>query len=215
MLGLGLLRRPLRLAWRLVLAVVVIAAGYVAVTAAQVWWTSRRDDARPAQAILVMGAAQYNGQPSPILVARLTHVLSLWRRRLAPRIVVTGGAESGDHFTEAGVSATWLEQRGVPDSAVLREVMGRDSYESLAGAAGFLEPRGITTVVLVSDPLHEERILSIASGLGLQPYPSPTRTSPVSGLAALRYLGRETVAVAAGRILGYRRLSALMHGASG
>lgn len=215
MLGVGLLRRPLRSLWRLALAVVLIAVGYLAVTAAQVWWTSRRDDARPAQAILVMGAAQYNGQPSPILVARLAHVLSLWRRHLAPRIVVTGGGEPGDRFTEGGVSAAWLERRGVPGSAVLREVLGRDSYESLAGAARFLEPRGITVVLLVSDPLHEDRILSIASSVGLQPYPSPTRTSPVTGLGALRYLGREMVAVAAGRLIGYRRLSALMHGTGG
>lgn len=197
------------------LAMVLLAVGYLGVTAAQVWWTSRRHDARPVQAIVVMGAAQYNGQPSPVLAARLSHVLGLWHEHLAPRVVVTGGAEAGDHFTEAGASAAWLEARGVPSSAVLLEVQGRDSYESLAGAARFLEPRGITRVILVSDPLHEKRILGIAAGVGLRAYPSPTRVSPIAGWAAARYLGRETVAVAAGQLIGYRRLSALMHGAGG
>lgn len=209
--GLGL-SRVLRLVVRVAVALVVVTVGYVGVTAAQVWWTSRRNDAVRAQAIVVMGAAQYNGVPSEVLAARLSHALDLWRAHLAPKLVVTGGGEPGDRYTEAEASALWLEARGVPDSDVLREVQGRDSYESLAGAAAFLHPRGISSVLMVSDPFHEERITAIAAGLGLTPYPSPTRTSPIRGTAELGYFGRETVAVAAGRIIGYRRLSNLLHG---
>lgn len=211
LLGLGLVRRAVRLA----VLVVVAAAVYLAVTAGQVWLTSRRNDARPAQAIVVMGAAQYDGVPTPVLVARLAHALDLWRAHLAPDLVVTGGGEPGDHHTEAQASAAWLGQHGVPDADILREVQGRDSYESLAAVANILEPRRMSKVLLVSDPFHEARILAISSQVGLTGYPSPTRTSPIRGRAQLRYLARETVAVAVGRIVGYRRLSDLMHGMSG
>lgn len=103
---------------------------YLAVTFGQVWWASRRDQARPAQAIVVLGAAQYNGRPSPVLRARLDHATDLWRRRLAPVVVVTGGRQPGDKFTEATASADYLIAHGVPDAQILREVSGRTTWDS-------------------------------------------------------------------------------------
>jgi uncharacterized SAM-binding protein YcdF (DUF218 family) len=189
-----------------VLALVVLAgAVYGAVTLFEVWAASRQDQARTAQAIVVLGAAQYNGRPSPVLQARLDHTLELWDRHLAPIIVVTGGKEPGDQYTEATASAGYLEARGVPDAAILREVQGRDSWESLAAVATILEPRGIDRVLLVSDPFHDERLEAISAEVGLHGYVSPTRTSPIRGIHVVPYMARETVAVAVGRVIGFRR----------
>ncbi|MGH9302644.1 MAG: YdcF family protein, partial [Acidimicrobiales bacterium] len=154
---------------------------YLVVTAVQVYQAGHRDEARPAQAIVVMGSAQYNGVPSPDLKARLDHTLALWRSRLAPIIVVTGGGAPGDRYTEATASADYLIRHGVPDSAILREVKGRDTYESLAAASEFLRPRGINTILLVSDGFHCARIDLVAAEVGLKGYSSPTTTSPIRG----------------------------------
>ena len=199
-------RRVARVSLKVAAVLVGAIVLYLAVTLGQVWWASRRDDARPAQAIVVLGAAQYNGRPSPVLRARLDHALDLWRRGLAPLLVVTGGREPGDNFTEATASADYLIAAGVPDADILREVSGRTTWESLAAASRFLRQRGITKVLLVSDPFHSERLVAIASELSLTGYASPTRTSPIRGWAAVPYFGRETIAVAAGRIVGFRRL---------
>ncbi len=115
---------------------------------------ARRDDARKADAIIVLGAAEFDGRPSAILAARLDHAIDLYRRGIAPVVVVTGGKQPGDRFTEAGVGAAYLHDRRVPESAILRETTGRSSWESLAAAARFLKQRHLTNVVLVSDPYH-------------------------------------------------------------
>ncbi len=185
----------------LVAAVVV----YLVVTFVQVWRAANDDQARPAEAIVVFGTAQYNGVPSPVLAARLDHAIELYRRDLAPVIVVTGGNQPGDQFTEATASANYLMQRGVPDDDVLREVSGTSSWQSLASVANFLEDRSIREVLLVSDPFHSLRIQAMASELGLDGHPSPTTTSPIRGMSEARHMARETVAVAVGRVIGFRR----------
>jgi uncharacterized SAM-binding protein YcdF (DUF218 family) len=190
---------------RLTIVVAALLIAYVVFTFAQVWLTARRDEARPAQAIVVLGAAQYNGVPSDILRARLDHAYELWNREVAPVIVVTGGNQPGDQFTEATASADYLLTRGVPDERILREVSGTSSWESLAAASAFLKEREITRVILVSDPFHSYRIAAIAGELGLEGYTSPTRHSPISGASEVRHLVRETAAVAIGRVIGYRR----------
>ncbi|HTJ77306.1 MAG TPA: YdcF family protein [Acidimicrobiales bacterium] len=195
----------MRLLIKIALALVAVVVVYVGVTFAQVWWAARHDQARPAQAIVVFGTAQYNGRPSPVLAARLDHAVDLYRRQLAPVIVVTGGNQPGDKFTEASASADYLLKRGVPDEDVLREVSGTTSWQSLAAAASFLGDRDIKDVLLVSDPFHSYRIRAMASELGLDGYASPTRTSPIHGMTEARYMARETVAVAVGRIIGFRR----------
>ena len=195
--------RRLLKAGAVVVALVVL---YEIVTFMQVWQAARRDEARPADAILVFGAAQYDGKPSPVLQARLDHATALYRRRLARYIVVTGGRRPGDRFTEATASARYLVRHGVPDEDVLREVSGQNSWDSLAAAAAFLHRRGLEEVLLVSDPFHSARIAGMADELGLHAHTSPTRTSPIGGIEELRHLGRETLAVSVGRIIGYRRL---------
>jgi uncharacterized SAM-binding protein YcdF (DUF218 family) len=178
---------------------------YLGVTYLQVWRAARHDQARPAEAIVVFGTAQYNGVPSPVLAARLDHAIDLYRRHLAPVIVVTGGNQPGDVYTEATASANYLMARGVPDKDVLREVSGSTSWQSLAAAANFLDDRGIKDVLLVSDPFHSLRIRAMAAELGLDGHSSPTTTSPIKGLTEARYMARETVAVAVGRVIGFRR----------
>ena len=191
---------------RAALAVIGVGVVYLAVTAVQVWQASRLNQARPVQAIVVLGAAQYNGVPSPDLKARLDHALALWQRKLSDIIVVTGGKEPGDTYTEATAGATYLASRGVPQADILREVMGRNSWQSLESTAGFLEARGRYTVLLVSDPYHDERISLMARELGLTPYVSPTRTSPLGTRTKLYNYAKETGEVAIGRIIGFRRL---------
>ncbi len=186
----------------------ILIGGYLAVTAVQVWLTSRHDDARAAQAIVVMGAAQYDGVPSPDLVARLQDADNLWNRHLAPDIVVTGSKKKGDAYTEAQASATWLEQKGVPPGDII-EVGGNDSWTNLSQAAAALHQRGLVRVLMVTDGFHEDRSLAIATGLGLQAWPVPAAASPIKGLSSVPYFAKETVGVAVGRVVGYSRLHKL------
>ncbi len=202
--GWRLLRRVLRVVGVLLLAAVV----YLGVTAVQVWSTGRRYEPRPAGAIVVMGAAQYNGVPSADLRSRLDEASLLWHQRYAPLVMVTGSKEPGDRYTEAQASARYLVSTGVPATDIL-EAGGRDSWANLADAAPQLRARGIVSVLMVTDRFHEHRSLAIASTLGFTAYPTPTRTSPISGLAAIPYYAKETVGVALGRIVGYQRLSSI------
>ena len=198
--------RWFRIGWKVALGVVVILALYVGGTFVQVWQASRDDQAQEAGAIVVMGAAQYNGVPSPVFEARLDHGRELYEQGLSDVVVVTGGRQEGDEFSEAQAGALWLEERGVPEEALRLEVQGRNSWESLAASARFLEEDGIDDVMIVSDPFHSKRLEEIASEVGLEAFVSPTTDSPVSGGAELRAMVRETAAVSVGRVLGYRRL---------
>ncbi len=199
----------MKLALKVTAALVAAVVLYLAVTFIQVWRAARNDEARPAEAIVVFGTAQYNGVPSPVLAARLDHAIELYESDLAPVIVVTGGNRPGDKFTEATASANYLIERGVPDKNVLREVSGTSSWQSLAAAANFLDDRSIKEVLLVSDPFHSLRIRAMASELGLEGHSSPTKTSPIRGMTEARYMARETVAVAVGRIVGFRRQASI------
>lgn len=195
-----------------VVAVPVLLVAYFAATLVQVWWVARQDQRHPADAIVVLGAAQYDGTPSPQLAARLDHALILWNEGLAPTIVVTGGKQPGDRFTEAEAGATYLHRLGVPDDAILRETTSQSSWESLAASARFLQERGITAVTLVSDPFHSLRIRLIAEELGFDAHVSPTRTSPISGFDVwLRYL-TESLRVAFGEVFGFGRLARATRG---
>ena len=197
--------------WALRIAALAVAAlvAFLTVTFAQVWQASGRDEAQRAQAILVFGAAQYNGRPSPVLRARLDHAAALYKRGYADTVVVTGGRRPGDKFTEATASADYLIAHGVPDSAVLREVSGRTSWQSLASASAFLKQRRISRIILVSDGFHALRVRAMAAELGLTAYTSPARNSPIHGVGKVPYLLKETVAVAVGRVLGFRRAAGI------
>ena len=200
------MRRAFRIGTRVVLAGVAVLFVYLSVVFVQVWMAARRDDARPADAIIVLGAAQFDGRPSKILAARLDHAIDLYRRKIAPVIVVTGGKQPGDRFTEASTGAEYLHEHDVPDSAILRETTGRSSWQSLEAAARFLKARNMRSVVLVSDPYHSARIEDVAHDVGLKAATSPTRTSPIKGAGEWRRFFTETIRVAAGRIFGYGRL---------
>jgi uncharacterized SAM-binding protein YcdF (DUF218 family) len=199
-------RRAWRITWRALVALGAIAAVYYLVSFAQVWRTGERDEARPVDAIVVLGAAQYDGRPSPQLEARLEHVLALWEAGVARHIGVTGGNQPGDRFTEAGTSAAWLVDRGVPESAILQETTGRSSWESLANLDPQLRERGVDRVVLVSDPFHMLRLRLSAEELGYTAFTSPTRTSPVGGGEEVVQRAKEAAGVAVGRVIGFERL---------
>jgi uncharacterized SAM-binding protein YcdF (DUF218 family) len=196
----------IRLAFRLVALLVAAAVVYLVVTFVLVAGAAHKDEAQRVQAIVVFGAAQYRGTPSKVLAARLDHTVDLYKKGYADKVFVTGGKVPGDVTTEASTSARYLVERGVPDSAILREVDGRNTWQSLANAAAALKQRGLTKVLLVSDPFHDARIEAMAKELGLEPYVSPTRTSPIKGSTQSKYMVKETVAVALGRIVGFRRL---------
>jgi len=196
--------RP-RLRWLLLLpAVLLLVALYLGVTFLQVWYASGQDRPRKAQAIVILGAAQYNGRPSPVLQKRLDHGLDLYERGLAPLIVVTGGRQAGDRFTEATTGYNYLRQKGVPDDAIRKEVQGRTTYESLAAVARFLHTEDVDDVILVSGPAQAKRLAGIADSVGLD-----ASISSSGGRADPRSLVRESLAVAVGRIVGYRRLEYL------
>jgi uncharacterized SAM-binding protein YcdF (DUF218 family) len=178
---------------------------YYAVCFVQVWQAARRDEAGSADAVVVLGAAQYDGQPSPVLAARLDHALELWEEGHAPYIVVTGGKQEGDRFTEATAAANYLIERGVPDGAILREVEGTSTWESLAASARFLRERGLEDVVVVSDPYHVLRSVETARELGLNAHGSPA-DSPVRGWDEKQRMVKEAAGVALARVIGYRRL---------
>ena len=158
----------------------LLLLGLWALTMAEVVITGRRDEARPATAIVVLGAAQYVGRPSPVLRARLDHAIALWRAGLAPRMIFTGGRGDGDTTSEAAVSRRYALRRGVPDSAIVLENTGRTTRESLQGVAAIMNGQPRRDVILVSDPFHMLRLSILARRLGLNPLTSPTRTSPIS-----------------------------------
>jgi uncharacterized SAM-binding protein YcdF (DUF218 family) len=169
-----------------------MAIGYT-VALVLVLVASQRDERRPVDAIVVLGAAQYNGRPSPVLKARLDHALGLYRDGLAPLIVVTGGVGRGDTTSEAIVGRRYLMAHDVPASAVAAQPEGRSTAASMTAVATWLRGRGLTRVLLVSDPFHMFRLRLEARRTALEAYMSPTESSPISDnpRLELRYLFRE------------------------
>jgi uncharacterized SAM-binding protein YcdF (DUF218 family) len=190
---------PLRLRnWKRVLAgtLAVLAVVWLGLVLAVVSW-GHRDEARTASAIVVLGAAQYEGRPSPVLRARLDHALGLWRRGLAPRLILTGGRGVGDTTSEAETGKRYVMRRGVPETAISLETNGRTTSESLHAVSVMMRGNQNRSVLLVSDPFHMLRLTILARRLGLQPHPSPTRTSPISANTSesLRYIAGESLKV--------------------
>jgi len=202
---------PLRWAFRIFRMVLVALVVYFAVSLVQVWLTSRHYDPHPAAAILVMGAAQYNGVPSPDLKARLDESLILFHKGYSHLIMVTGSKEKGDAFTESEASATYLESKGVPAGDIL-QAGGRNSFQNVAAAAPQLLARHAATVLVTTDPFHEDRSMAISSSLGLTPTPTPTRTSPITGWSTVPYFLKEGVGVGLGRVVGFNHLEWLHDG---
>lgn len=191
-----------------VVAVVAATVTYGLFSFWQVWSVGGSDEARPVDAIVVMGAAQYDGRPSPQLAARLDHVVDLWPTGIAPIVVVTGGNQPGDRFTEADASASYLTERGVPAAAVEREGVGTSTYESMVNVAAMLGGR-VDSVLIVTDPYHALRSKLIAESVGFDAFVSPTPYSVISGTREFQREIGESAGVALARIIGFDRLSAL------
>ena len=185
---------------------VLIAAVYFFVSLLQVWNTGRSADRQPVGAIVVLGAAQYDGRPSPQLQARLDHALELWNLNLASYIVVTGGKQEGDRFTEAAASRKFLESSGVASDLIFEENSGTTTYASLFAVSQVVRDLEIDRVLIVSDPFHLLRAKLIANEVGLDASSSSTRTSVIQGGDAFRRNLQEAVGVAIGRIVGFQRV---------
>ncbi len=192
---------------RLAVLVVVLAVAYGSVTFLQVWWASRADPdaATNATAAIVLGAAQYNGTPSPVLRGRLDHAAELYLRDDVEIIVVTGGGQREDTTTEAKAAYDYLRSTiGIADERLRLEVDGTSTFEQLAAAARFLDTEGITEVVIVTDPYHARRAQLVAREVGLDASVSVTDAGAPFGR-----LVRETAAVSLGQIISFRRLERL------
>ncbi len=155
---------------------IVLAAG--AATTFRIWQQGEQDEQRPADAIVVLGAAQYDGRPSPVLAARLAHAVELWHAGLASTFVVTGGRIPGDTTTEAAVARKYAIDHGVPADAIIGEDEARNTLTSMRSVAVLLKDRGLHTALFVSDPTHMLRVLRMAADLGIEGYGSPTHSSP-------------------------------------
>jgi uncharacterized SAM-binding protein YcdF (DUF218 family) len=175
----------------------LIAAIIYTVALVMVLVVSQQDQRRVVDAIVVLGAAQYNGRPSPVLRARLDHALELYSEGLAPRIVVTGGVGRGDTTSEAIVGRHYLLARGVAPSAVVVQPQGRSTQASMTAVAEWLETEHLDRVILVSDPFHMFRLRLEARRTDLEAYTSPTESSPISDNPALelRYLATEALKI--------------------
>ena len=185
---------------------VLIAAVYFLVSLLQVWNTGRSADRQPVGAIVVLGAAQYDGRPSPQLQARLDHTLELWNLNLASYIVVTGGKQEGDRFTEAAASRKFFESSGVASDLIFEENSGTTTYASLFAVSQVVRDLEIDRVLIVSDPFHLLRAKLIANEVGLDASSSSTRTSVIQGGDAFRRNLQEAAGVAIGRIVGFQRV---------
>jgi len=155
----------------------ILVAGFA--TTFRIWQQGESDERGPADAIVVLGAAQYDGRPSPVFAARLDHAIELWNQGAARSFVVTGGRIPGDRTTEAAVAREYAIAHGVPAAAIFGEDQARNTLASLRSVAKLMRDHAMRSAIFVSDPTHMLRVLRLASDLGLQGYGSPTRTSPV------------------------------------
>ena len=154
----------------------VLVVGYATY---RIWEQGDRDERRPVDAIVVLGAAQYDGRPSPVFRARLEHAVALYDEGLARWFVVTGGKADGDRTTEAAAARRFAMDRGVPAEAILVEDQGRTTLESLRSVGTIMREHGLEDAVFVSDRTHMYRVLRMAADQGIVAWGSPTATSPI------------------------------------
>jgi uncharacterized SAM-binding protein YcdF (DUF218 family) len=164
---------------RLILLAAAVGLALAGYAAYRIWDQGNRDETQAADAIVVMGAAQYDGRPSPLFAARLDHAIALYHAGIAPRLIVTGGKQEGDRTTEAASARAYAIGHGVPGQAILAEDHSRTTLQSIRGVAGLMREEGMETAVFVSDPSHMFRVLRMASDEGIEAFGSPTRTSPL------------------------------------
>ncbi len=154
------------------------ATAVLACTTFRIWQVGQQDGRRHVDAIVVLGAAQYNGRPSGALAARLDHAIALYNDGYAPFLITTGGNLPGDWTTEAEVGRRYAMNRGVPDSAILMENAGHTTLDSIQHVRAIFDARGLRTALFVSDRSHMLRVLRLAQEQGIEAWSSPTSTSP-------------------------------------
>src|SRR5579862_4481137 len=162
-----------RILWMLAALCAVAVFGWLAVVARQIEQQSTVDEVRPADVIVVLGAAEYRGRPSPVLEARLNHALFLYLQNMAPRILTTGGAGGDPTFTEGGVSHAYLTRHGVPAEAILVESESETTVQSVAVAAEMMQRMMLHSCIVVSDGYHIYRVKKMLETHGLTVYGSP------------------------------------------
>jgi uncharacterized SAM-binding protein YcdF (DUF218 family) len=163
---------------RVVAAVLIGTSALLVYTAFRIQSQGERDEARPADAIVVLGAAQFNGVATEVFAARLDHAVDLFKSGLAPWLIVTGGKQPGDRTTEAATARAYARAHGVPADRILSEDEGRNTLESLEAVAQIMAKHKLRTAVFVSDRTHMLRVMRMATDLGIRAYASPTTTSP-------------------------------------
>jgi uncharacterized SAM-binding protein YcdF (DUF218 family) len=155
-----------------------LAVRKVVQVAGEIQQQSIRDEVQPADAIIVLGAAEYRGKPSPVLGARLNHALFLYLKQMAPRIITTGGAGGDPVFTEGSVSRAYLTQHGVPPEAVVVEREGESTAQSVAAVVEIMRRMNLKSAIVVSDGYHIFRVKKMLESSGLKVYGSPRPSAP-------------------------------------
>ncbi|HET8549443.1 MAG TPA: YdcF family protein [Bryobacteraceae bacterium] len=167
-----------RLLGRALAACAVLVVLWLGWIMRQIYRQSWVDEARPADVIIVLGAAEYRGRPSPVLRARLDHALELYRRKLAPRIITTGGAGGDPFFTEGEVARDYLVRNGVPSEMIMVEDRGESTFHSTVVAAEMMRRMGQQSCIVVSDGYHIFRVKKMLQFRGLAVYGSPRPAAP-------------------------------------
>jgi uncharacterized SAM-binding protein YcdF (DUF218 family) len=162
-----------RIAWAVAGAVVLAAVGWVMWVDRQIHYFADRNEARPADAIAVFGAAEYDGRPSPVLRARLDHALALYQEKIAPLVITLGGGDPADRHSEGGVGHDYLMAHGVPDAAIIAETTSDNTEESAKRLAVIARANHLNDIVVVSDGTHLFRVHALCSAMGLNVFTSP------------------------------------------
>ncbi len=187
-------RRPRIRLGRIIALLVVAALAVPPGTWTWVWWTARQDERPTSDTILVLGASQYNGRPSPIFEARLEHAAHLYEEGVAPTIVTVGGNQPGDNYTEGGSGRDWLVGQGIPAESVVAVEEGSNTLRSMEAVSDVVRANGWSSTVIVTDPWHSLRSRIMAQDQGMEAHTSPVRSGPavIERKTQLWYITRET-----------------------
>ena len=190
----------------LTVGVCIALVSYVGIAAVTLTWAGTHQYTKTVDAIVVMGAAQYDGVPSPLLASRLQHALDLWKQKQAPVIAVTGGKRAGDRFTEGDTSRRWLTDRGVPAANIIVESVGRSTWESIENLSPLLNNANLHSVAVVSSSWHVQRAALSLEDLEFSAHNSASPDGVLSGSSEKSKLIREIGGVSLGRIIGFGTL---------
>ena len=200
------MRAFVRSALVLTLGLCIALIAYVAIAAVSLTWAGTHQYTKSVDAIVVMGAAQYDGVPSPLLASRLQQALDLWKEKQAPVIAVTGGKRAGDRFTEGDTSRRWLTDRGVPAADIIVESAGHSTWESIENLTPLLTVANVQSVVVVSSSWHVQRAALSLEELGFRAHSSASPDGVLSRSSEKSKLFREIAGVSLGRIIGFGTL---------